>query len=282
MDGANAFKTAFWIKLPLIRKWVVYMLVLSFAAGTQLFVEPTVLGSASLGRRSQQVLVAESARLVRRVPVRRRQRGRRDLHRPTRARARRRGSPGLARKALRGRVMALSRRYALQLVGIAVLLIFTAFFFVPIVWLFLASDQDRRSAPNRVAVRVRQLQHVRAHPAPNRHLQRLQRSDLAEELRDLLVRRHGPCSRRCNSGRLRVGAHALHRPPDPACGNARRDDHAGDRARATAVSRDQQARPVRDDLGAHLAVRVLPFRRLPHVHLLLGDDSEGSACGSKD
>ena len=49
MDGANAFKTAIWIKLPLIRKWIVYMLVLSFAAGTQLFVEPTVLGSAALG-----------------------------------------------------------------------------------------------------------------------------------------------------------------------------------------------------------------------------------------
>jgi multiple sugar transport system permease protein len=49
IDGANAFETALWIKLPLIRKWVVYMLVLSFAAGTQLFVEPTVLGSASLG-----------------------------------------------------------------------------------------------------------------------------------------------------------------------------------------------------------------------------------------
>ena len=49
MDGANAFKTAIFIKLPLIRKWVVYMLVLSFAAGTQLFVEPTVLGSAALG-----------------------------------------------------------------------------------------------------------------------------------------------------------------------------------------------------------------------------------------
>jgi len=49
IDGANAFKTALWIKLPLIRKWVVYMLVLSFAAGTQLFVEPTVLGSAALG-----------------------------------------------------------------------------------------------------------------------------------------------------------------------------------------------------------------------------------------
>ena len=49
MDGANAFNTALRIKLPLIRKWVVYMLVLSFAGGTQLFVEPAVLGTASLG-----------------------------------------------------------------------------------------------------------------------------------------------------------------------------------------------------------------------------------------
>jgi multiple sugar transport system permease protein len=49
IDGANAFKAALWIKLPLIRKWVVYMLVLSFAGGTQLFVEPSVLGTASLG-----------------------------------------------------------------------------------------------------------------------------------------------------------------------------------------------------------------------------------------
>lgn len=49
IDGANAFKSALWIKLPLIRKWVVYMLVLSFAGGTQLFVEPTVLGAAALG-----------------------------------------------------------------------------------------------------------------------------------------------------------------------------------------------------------------------------------------
>ncbi|HLW96036.1 MAG TPA: sugar ABC transporter permease [Solirubrobacteraceae bacterium] len=49
IDGANAFQTALKIKLPLIRKWVVYMLVLAFAGGTQLFVEPTVLGSAALG-----------------------------------------------------------------------------------------------------------------------------------------------------------------------------------------------------------------------------------------
>jgi multiple sugar transport system permease protein len=49
IDGANAFHTAFRIKLPLIRKWVVYMLVLSFAGGTQLFVEPTVLAPAAQG-----------------------------------------------------------------------------------------------------------------------------------------------------------------------------------------------------------------------------------------
>ncbi len=49
IDGSNAFQAALLIKLPLIRKWIVYMLLLSFAGGTQLFVEPTVLGSASLG-----------------------------------------------------------------------------------------------------------------------------------------------------------------------------------------------------------------------------------------
>src|SRR5579875_1543997 len=49
IDGSNAFQTAVRIKLPLIRRWVVYMLLLSFAGGTQLFVELTVLGGASLG-----------------------------------------------------------------------------------------------------------------------------------------------------------------------------------------------------------------------------------------
>ncbi len=49
IDGSNAFQTALRIKLPLIRKWIVYMLVLSFAGGTQLFTEPAVLGQAALG-----------------------------------------------------------------------------------------------------------------------------------------------------------------------------------------------------------------------------------------
>jgi len=49
IDGSNVFQTALRIKLPLIRKWIVYMLVLSFAAGSQLFVEPQILGVATNG-----------------------------------------------------------------------------------------------------------------------------------------------------------------------------------------------------------------------------------------
>jgi multiple sugar transport system permease protein len=47
IDGANAFQTAMHIQLPLLRKWIAYMAVLSIAAGTQLFVEPTLLSQAS-------------------------------------------------------------------------------------------------------------------------------------------------------------------------------------------------------------------------------------------
>ena len=49
IDGANAWQLAIRVKLPLIKRWVVYMLILAFAAGTQLFVEPELVGTASLG-----------------------------------------------------------------------------------------------------------------------------------------------------------------------------------------------------------------------------------------
>ena len=49
IDGANAWQLAIRIKLPLIKRWVVFMLILASAAGTQLFVEPQLLGAASLG-----------------------------------------------------------------------------------------------------------------------------------------------------------------------------------------------------------------------------------------
>jgi multiple sugar transport system permease protein len=46
VDGANAFQMAFQIKLPLIRKYLVYMLILVFAAGLQIFVEPFLISSS--------------------------------------------------------------------------------------------------------------------------------------------------------------------------------------------------------------------------------------------
>jgi multiple sugar transport system permease protein len=46
-DGASAIKTAWYIQLPLIRKWIAYMAVISVAAGTQLFAEPKILAQAS-------------------------------------------------------------------------------------------------------------------------------------------------------------------------------------------------------------------------------------------
>ena len=49
IDGAGAFTIAFRLKLPLMRKWIAYMLILSFATGTQLFVEPELVQHASFG-----------------------------------------------------------------------------------------------------------------------------------------------------------------------------------------------------------------------------------------
>lgn len=46
IDGANAVQTALRIKLPLIRKYLVYMAILTFAAGLQIFVEPHLISSS--------------------------------------------------------------------------------------------------------------------------------------------------------------------------------------------------------------------------------------------
>jgi len=46
VDGCNQFQLATKIKLPLIRKYVIYMGVLVFAGGLQIFVEPQLLNSS--------------------------------------------------------------------------------------------------------------------------------------------------------------------------------------------------------------------------------------------
>ena len=47
IDGANAVQIAISIQLPMLRKWIAYMEIISLAAGTQLFVEPQLLSQAS-------------------------------------------------------------------------------------------------------------------------------------------------------------------------------------------------------------------------------------------
>ncbi|MDX6254601.1 MAG: multiple sugar transport system permease protein [Frankiales bacterium] len=50
MDGAGPWRMACHVQIPMIRQWIVYMTILAFAAGTQLFVEPQLLQTASLQR----------------------------------------------------------------------------------------------------------------------------------------------------------------------------------------------------------------------------------------
>jgi multiple sugar transport system permease protein len=47
IDGAGAIKTAWYIQLPMLTKWISYMAIMSLAAGVQLFVEPKVLAQAT-------------------------------------------------------------------------------------------------------------------------------------------------------------------------------------------------------------------------------------------
>ncbi len=49
IDGAGAWRTARYIQIPMLRKWIVYMVILAFASGAQLFVEPQLVSEASQG-----------------------------------------------------------------------------------------------------------------------------------------------------------------------------------------------------------------------------------------
>ena len=49
IDGAGAWRIARYIQIPMLRKWIVYMAILAFATGAQLFVEPQLVSEASLG-----------------------------------------------------------------------------------------------------------------------------------------------------------------------------------------------------------------------------------------
>ena len=49
LDGAGVWRTVVSVKLPLIKKWIGFMLIVAFAAGTQLFTEPELTSQAARG-----------------------------------------------------------------------------------------------------------------------------------------------------------------------------------------------------------------------------------------
>jgi multiple sugar transport system permease protein len=53
LDGCGRIRTALKIELPLVRKYAVLIAILSFATGTQVFVEPTILYESGVGFVSQ-------------------------------------------------------------------------------------------------------------------------------------------------------------------------------------------------------------------------------------
>jgi len=48
IDGAGPWRIARYIQIPMLRKWIVYMVILAFATGAQLFVEPQLISEASM------------------------------------------------------------------------------------------------------------------------------------------------------------------------------------------------------------------------------------------
>ena len=91
IDGAGGWSIARRIQIPMLRKWIVYMVILAFAAGTQLFVEPQLISEASLGVAGRDFSLT-SALLRLRVPEQQRQLRLCDLRRAARG-VRGRGSP---------------------------------------------------------------------------------------------------------------------------------------------------------------------------------------------
>jgi multiple sugar transport system permease protein len=53
LDGANAWDLVWHIKLPMIRSYIAFILIISIAQGFQLFVEPTVISRGAGGQVSR-------------------------------------------------------------------------------------------------------------------------------------------------------------------------------------------------------------------------------------
>ncbi len=47
IDGCNPWQSSLYIKLPLVARYLIFMLILTFASGFQLFTEPQILGAVA-------------------------------------------------------------------------------------------------------------------------------------------------------------------------------------------------------------------------------------------
>lgn len=47
LDGANEWQLVRYVKLPLLRKWISYLVILNLAGGSQVFVEPQLISTAT-------------------------------------------------------------------------------------------------------------------------------------------------------------------------------------------------------------------------------------------
>jgi len=78
-----------------------------------------------------------------------------------------------------------------------------------------------------------------------------------------------------DSRRLRTGAHSVHRTSNATAITLITMIMPRPR-RTAALSRDEHGKPYRHTVGRDSAVLVFPFWRLPLLHLLFLDDSQGS------
>ncbi len=244
LDGAGAWRTALLVKLPLIKKWIAYMVIGAFAAGSQLFVEPELVSQATGSVVNQtwspnQLAFYLSFRLdnfnyaaaisidllVARPDLRRRH--------PVAHRAVR-GGPLMPRWPDSARLR-VSPGQAAAYVAVALV---AAFFAVPIVWLLLeAIGGDRPRA-------------------------------LAVQLGVLLDGGSRDRRRTLRSSRLRHCDARVPRPTATADPHDARHADPDQRARAAALPRGELGSSADEPARGHPALRPVPVRRLPLLPLL--------------
>ena len=291
IDGASAVQIALRIQLPMLRKWIAYMAILSLAAGTQLFVEPQLLSQASNGScrtttrstssptstRSSQNDFNGSAAIS--VPAARRRArllsASSSPRRPVRDGLRMVSVQSGTTPSPVGGVSTRRPRHDGPVIGRSSWRSSLLFFVIPLVWLLLAATkttstlivQQSRSPFGSFGDLTAQLERSCSTSRTARSttwLAQLGLYSLGALVITLVV---------THPGRVRAGADRVPRPAAAAGADARGDADARHGAGAADLPGDERGRPGRQPAVGDPAVLVLPVRRLPDLHLLLHQQS---------